>query len=153
MCSFRSSDAGAAVRSGLDLAQGGEFGFVLLSLAAPLGFVPPAMLQSALAAMVLSMLAAPFIIERSEHIARHISGADWLARSMELHMVAVRSKAMFSSAAMAAAVKALPACCAQKKSPLSHSIQTRRAFAMPPPQVNRSCSVTQRGAKCWWQRA
>ena len=28
--------------------------------------------------MVLSMLAAPFIIERSEHIVRHVSGADWM---------------------------------------------------------------------------
>jgi CPA2 family monovalent cation:H+ antiporter-2 len=85
------SDSGAALRTGLDLAQGGEFGFVLLSLAAPLHLVPEATLQTALAAMVLSMLAAPFIIERSEHIVRHVSGADWLARAMELHNVAVQS--------------------------------------------------------------
>lgn len=88
------SDSGAALRAGLDLAQGGEFGFVLLSLAAPLNLVPQAALQIALAAMVLSMLAAPFIIERSEHIVRHISGADWLARAMELHNVAVQSMAV-----------------------------------------------------------
>ncbi len=88
------SDTGAALRTGLDLAQGGEFGFVLLSLAAPLDLVPAALLQTALAAMVLSMLAAPFIIERSEHIARHISGADWLARAIELHNVAVQSMAV-----------------------------------------------------------
>jgi CPA2 family monovalent cation:H+ antiporter-2 len=87
------SDSGAALRTGLDLAQGGEFGFVLLSLAAPLHLVPEAMLQTALAAMVLSMLAAPFIIERSEHIVRHVSGADWLTRAMELHNVAVQSMA------------------------------------------------------------
>ena len=90
------SDTGAALRTGLDLAQGGEFGFVLLSLAAPLNLVPEAALQTALAAMVLSMLAAPFIIERSEHIVRHVSGADWLARAMELHNVAVRSMAVDS---------------------------------------------------------
>ncbi len=87
------SDSGAALRTGLDLAQGGEFGFVLLSLAAPLNLVPEATLQTALAAMVLSMLAAPFIIERSERIVRHVSGADWLARAMELHHVAVQSMA------------------------------------------------------------
>jgi CPA2 family monovalent cation:H+ antiporter-2 len=87
------SDAGAALRTGLDLAQGGEFGFVLLSLAAPLNLVPAATLQTALAAMVLSMLAAPFIIERSERIVRHVSGADWLARALELHHVAVQSMA------------------------------------------------------------
>ena len=91
---FFGSDSGAALRTGLDLAQGGEFGFVLLSLAAPLDLVPQPVLQSALAAMVLSMLIAPFIIERSEHIARHVSGADWLARAMELHNVAVQSMAV-----------------------------------------------------------
>jgi len=88
------SDTGAALRTGLDLAQGGEFGFVLLSLAAPLNLVPEAALQTVLAAMVLSMLAAPFIIERSEHIVRHMSGADWLARAMEVHNVAVQSMAV-----------------------------------------------------------
>ncbi len=87
------SDTGAALRTGLDLAQGGEFGFVLLSLAAPLNLVPEPMLQTVLAAMVLSMLAAPFIIERSEHIVRHFSGAEWLARAMDLHNVAVQSMA------------------------------------------------------------
>jgi len=88
------SDTGAALRTGLDLAQGGEFGFVLLSLAAPLHLVSESALQTALAAMVLSMLVAPFIIERSEHIVRHVSGADWLARAMELHNVAVQSMAV-----------------------------------------------------------
>ena len=88
------SDTGAALRTGLDLAQGGEFGFVLLSLAAPLDLVPATHLQTVLAAMVLSMLAAPFIIERSESIVRHFSGAEWLARAMELHNVAVRSMAV-----------------------------------------------------------
>src|SRR5258706_984682 len=87
------SDTGPALRTGLDLAQGGEFGFVLLSLAAPLNLIPESTLQIALAAMVLSMVAAPFIIEKSEHIVRHVSGAEWLTRAMELHNVAVRSMA------------------------------------------------------------
>ena len=88
------SDTGAALRTGLDLAQGGEFGFVLLSIATPFNLVPPEWLQVTLATMVLSMLIAPFIIERSERIVRHFSGADWLARAMELHNVAVQSMAV-----------------------------------------------------------
>jgi CPA2 family monovalent cation:H+ antiporter-2 len=91
LCRLFGSDIGAALRTGLDLAQGGEFGFILLSLAAPLQLVPESILQTALAAIVLSMLAAPFIIERSEHIVRHVSGADWLTRAMDLHNVAVQS--------------------------------------------------------------
>jgi CPA2 family monovalent cation:H+ antiporter-2 len=47
------SDADAALRTGLDLAQGCEFGFVLLSLAAPLELMPVTPLQTVLAAMVL----------------------------------------------------------------------------------------------------
>ena len=86
------SATGPALRTGLDLAQGGEFGFVLL-LAAPLNLVPESTLQIVLAAMVLSMVAAPFIIEKSEHIVRHVSGAEWLTRAMELHNVAVQSMA------------------------------------------------------------
>ena len=85
------SDAGAAMRTGLDLAQAGEFGFVLLSQAGLLKIVPADALQVVLAAMVLSMLAAPFIIERSEKIVRHVSGAEWMSRAMELHNVAVQS--------------------------------------------------------------
>ena len=85
-----------ALRTGLALGTCGEFGFVLLAHANNTRLLSPEILQPVLAAMVLSMLAAPFIIERSEHIARHISGADWLARSMELHMVAVRSMAVKS---------------------------------------------------------
>ena len=87
------SDTGAALRTGLDLAQGGEFGFVLLSLAAPLDLVPPTVLQVVLAAMVLSMLTAPFIIERSEHIVRHFSGAEWLSRAIEVTRIAAQSMA------------------------------------------------------------
>ena len=89
---FRNSTA-ASLRAALDLAQAGEFGFVLLALAAPLGLVPPAVMQPVLAAMLLSMLIAPFIIEYSEHMVRHVSGSEWLARAMELHNIAVRTMA------------------------------------------------------------
>jgi CPA2 family monovalent cation:H+ antiporter-2 len=85
------ADTGAALRTGLDLAHGGEFGFVLLTLAAPLDLVSPTVLQILLAAMVISMLAAPFLIERSENIARHFSGAEWMARAMDITRIASQS--------------------------------------------------------------
>jgi len=87
------SHTGGALRTALDLAQGGEFGFVLLALAAPLDLVPELLLQITLAALVLSMLIAPFIIERSERIVRHMSGAEWLLRAMELTKIAAQSMA------------------------------------------------------------
>jgi CPA2 family monovalent cation:H+ antiporter-2 len=78
----------------LDLAQVGEFAFVVLALPGAVNLIPPSVLQPVLAAMLLSMLAAPFVIEYSERIVRHVSGAEWLARAMELHQIAVKSMAV-----------------------------------------------------------
>jgi monovalent cation:H+ antiporter-2, CPA2 family len=80
-----------AWRVGLSLAQGGEFGFVLLALAGRMEIVSEQALQIVLAAMLLSMLAAPFIIEQAEHLARHVSGADWLNKAMAIHQIAVQT--------------------------------------------------------------
>ncbi|MGH8618413.1 MAG: monovalent cation:proton antiporter-2 (CPA2) family protein [Burkholderiales bacterium] len=84
---------GAALRTGLDLAQGGEFGFVLLGLGTVAGVLAPQHAQPVLAAVIISMLFAPFVIERSERIARHYSGAEWMARAMELTRIASQSMA------------------------------------------------------------
>ena len=52
---------GAALRTGLYLAQAGEFGFVLLTLATERHLLPEPLQGPVLASMVLSMLATPFI--------------------------------------------------------------------------------------------
>jgi len=44
-----------------------------------------------LAAMLLSMFAAPFLVERSGELARRWSASDWMHRAMELHNIAVQS--------------------------------------------------------------
>jgi monovalent cation:H+ antiporter-2, CPA2 family len=50
-------------------------------------------MQPVLAAMLLSMLAAPFIVERSGQLARRWGRSDWMHRAMELHNIAVQSMA------------------------------------------------------------
>lgn len=85
------ADSGVAVRTGLNLAQAGEFGFVLLAQAGALGLVDNPTLQPVLAAMVLSMLVAPFIVERSGHMARHFSAAEWMSRSLQLTTIAAQT--------------------------------------------------------------
>jgi CPA2 family monovalent cation:H+ antiporter-2 len=55
---FGSSD-GVAMRTGLALAQAGEFGFVLLNMASGSKLIDPFLMQLVLASMVLSMLVAP----------------------------------------------------------------------------------------------
>jgi CPA2 family monovalent cation:H+ antiporter-2 len=82
---------GVALRAGLDLAQGGEFGFVLLVLASSHGLIQPDVRQVVLAAMVISMLAAPFIIEKSESLVRPFAAGEWMARAMELTQIAART--------------------------------------------------------------
>jgi len=48
-------------------------------------------LQGLLAAMILSMLATPFLIAASDRIVMRVSGAEWMLRSLELHRIAVQS--------------------------------------------------------------
>jgi CPA2 family monovalent cation:H+ antiporter-2 len=58
--------------------------------------IPGQIMQPVLAAMLLSMLIAPFVIEYSERIVRHTIGGEWMSRAMELHQIAVKSMAVDS---------------------------------------------------------
>jgi CPA2 family monovalent cation:H+ antiporter-2 len=87
------ASAAVALRAGLALAACGEFGFVLLSRASDLELIDAALLQTVLAAMLISMLAAPFIVERSGQIVRNWTRSDWMHRAMEVHNIAVQSMA------------------------------------------------------------
>jgi monovalent cation:H+ antiporter-2, CPA2 family len=86
-------DWGAAIRSGLGLAQAGEFGFVLLTLAGGANLLPAEVLQNVLAAMLISMLTAPFLIQHAEAIVRRISPSAWMDRAVLIHRIAVQSMA------------------------------------------------------------
>jgi CPA2 family monovalent cation:H+ antiporter-2 len=80
-----------AIRTGVWLAQAGEFAFVLLALAADSTLLAPDMLQPMLAAMLLSMLASPWLIGRADWIALRVSQQEWLQRSLQLQTIAARS--------------------------------------------------------------
>ncbi|MGA7750249.1 MAG: cation:proton antiporter, partial [Gallionella sp.] len=84
-------DWGAAIRSGLGLAQAGEFGFVLLTLAGQVNLLPPDVMQNVLAAMLISMLAAPFLIQHAEVIVRNLTPSAWMDSAMLIHQIAVKS--------------------------------------------------------------
>ena len=85
------SPSGTALRSAIALAQGGEFGFVLLSAAGAAAIVPGGVLQTLLAAVILSMLASPFLIAASDRIVMKLSSSEWMMRSLELHRIAAQS--------------------------------------------------------------
>ncbi len=83
--------AGVSLRTGLYLAQGGEFGFVLLMLANQSALLPPNLLNPILASMVLSMLATPFIIMYSNAIVMRLVSSDWLQQSLQMTSIARKS--------------------------------------------------------------
>lgn len=80
--------AGISLRTGLYLAQAGEFGFVLLSLAGGRGLMPDWLINPVLASMVLSMLATPFIILYANSIVRKLVASDWLQQSLQMTTIA-----------------------------------------------------------------
>lgn len=84
---------GNALRVGLALCAGGEFGLVLISTASGEALMDRSTLQVVLAAVILSMLLAPFILEKSEHLVRRFSAAEWMNRAMALHSIAAQSMA------------------------------------------------------------
>jgi CPA2 family monovalent cation:H+ antiporter-2 len=80
--------AGVSLRTGLYLAQAGEFGFVMLTLAQANTLVPPHLLNPILAAMVLSMLATPFIIMYSNAVVLRLVSNEWLLESVQMTSIA-----------------------------------------------------------------
>ncbi|RFP10122.1 MULTISPECIES: monovalent cation:proton antiporter family protein [unclassified Duganella] len=87
---FGASD-GVSMRTGLALAQAGEFGFVLLNLAGGSHLMDPFIIQVVLASMVLSMLVAPFIISKSDQIVMKVSSNEWMMQSLALTKIASRT--------------------------------------------------------------
>jgi monovalent cation:H+ antiporter-2, CPA2 family len=85
------ASAGVSLRTGLYLAQAGEFGFVLLTLAQQNNLVPAALLNPILASMVISMLATPFIIMYSNRIVMKLVSSEWMLQSLQMTQIARKS--------------------------------------------------------------
>ncbi len=79
---------GVALRTGLYLAQAGEFGLVLLSLAGQNGLIPPQLFNPILASMVISMIATPFLIMHANTVVTRLVGSDWLMQSVQMTTIA-----------------------------------------------------------------
>ncbi len=85
------SSLGTALRIGFYLGQAGEFAIVMLALSTELGIIDQTLAQVVLAAMVLSMLSAPFLIQFSEPVVRRLTANDWLARAAQVTQIAART--------------------------------------------------------------
>jgi monovalent cation:H+ antiporter-2, CPA2 family len=84
---------GVALRTGLYLAQAGEFGFVLLALGEERGVLGASWSSPVMASMVLSMLATPLIVQHSDRLVARVSASDWMMQSLALTSMATRAMA------------------------------------------------------------
>jgi K+:H+ antiporter len=87
----RGVTTGTAIKVAVPLATAGEFAFVILNQAGQLHLLPEPLMQIVLAAMVLSMLATPLLVQYSQWIALRVSGAEWMQQALQLHRIASRS--------------------------------------------------------------
>jgi CPA2 family monovalent cation:H+ antiporter-2 len=138
---------GVALRTGLYLAQAGEFGFVLLNLATDNQLIPHHVQSPLLAAMVLSMLATPLIIVYSNRIVMRVSSSDWLMQSLAMTKIATKSINTDKHVLI----------CGYGRSGqnLARLLEQERIpyMARPQPPARAWCLAMPRDCKAWWQPA
>lgn len=88
---FFGASPGTALRSGLWLCAGGEFGFVLLAQMRELEMTDGRVIQVVLASLVISLLLAPLIVQVSDKLVLRFVASEWLLRSMQLTQIAAKS--------------------------------------------------------------
>ncbi len=85
---LRGSAPGLSLRVALWLAPAGEFGIVLVNIAAGGGLIPPEIVNPVLAAMVISMLYTPLLGQHIERIVLKLASTEWMLASLQLTDIA-----------------------------------------------------------------
>jgi len=91
LCLLMGFDKGVAMRTGVVLAQGGEFGFALLTLALTANLIEPEAGQIILAALIISMAVAPLLIHLNGAVVKrffsdtYLRQREQLLRDVEVH--------------------------------------------------------------------
>jgi len=80
-------EPGVALRTGLVLSQGGEFGFALLLVASEHRLLDPSAAQLVLATVVLSMMAAPVVVRYNGRLAKRLVPGYMRARDTNLDVI------------------------------------------------------------------
>lgn len=80
-----------ALRTAAQLAQAGEFGLVLISLAYQLKLIELDVFQVTLSAMLMSMFIAPFLIERAARLSGELGKGDWAHKAKTIHDISAKS--------------------------------------------------------------
>lgn len=148
------SGGGMAIRTALGLAQAGEFGFVLLNQIDGMRLIDPLLSQAILAAMLLSMLLAPFLIQYSDAIAMRLSRTDWLMQSLAMTKIAAQSlqtERHVIICGYGAAARTWRTCWSRRTSAMSPSTWTPTACAMRRRPASAWSTAMRRGASRWWR--
>jgi CPA2 family monovalent cation:H+ antiporter-2 len=82
-----------AIRTGLYVAQAGELALVMLTLAYVNEVLDATTTQVVLAALVLSMLSGPLLIQLGDPLVKRFTANDWLARAAQITQIAARTMA------------------------------------------------------------
>ncbi|XZG70070.1 cation:proton antiporter domain-containing protein [Chitinibacteraceae bacterium HSL-7] len=82
---------GTSWRTGFVLGQGGEFAFVLLALATKSSLLDAGIAQILIAAVVLSMITTPFVLQHSDKLVLRLAASEWMNMAANLHQIAVRT--------------------------------------------------------------
>ena len=82
------------MKTSMYLAQGGEFGFVILAIASKINMVSIDIEQAATAAILLSMVLAPFLLNSSDKIVNRLVKSTWDMKAVDLQnmLIATMSK-------------------------------------------------------------
>ncbi len=83
-----------ALRTAAQLAQAGEFGLVLIQLAFVHRLIANDVFQVTLAAMLISMFLAPFLIERAARLGGEVASGDWAHKAKAIYEVATSAFGM-----------------------------------------------------------
>lgn len=78
-------------RAALYLAQGSEFGFVLFALASKENVIHQETVQIGTAAILLSMIAAPFLIKYADQLSDRLFKSGWDEKALDLHGMLVEN--------------------------------------------------------------
>ena len=88
------ADSGVSMRTGLVLAQCGEFGFAIMALAASYKLLPEAESQLLLATVILTMIATPFLVKYNGLLAKKFTGSYLQNREQTVDSVAASADKM-----------------------------------------------------------
>jgi monovalent cation:H+ antiporter-2, CPA2 family len=91
VCHYMKEKSTDGIKTALYLAQGGEFGFVMLAIGGSLKLINLNLQQTAIAAILLSMMLAPFIMKSTDKILKLMVKRSWDEQAVNLQSILVET--------------------------------------------------------------